>query len=258
MPSGKPSISLLLQTLGHRGDRFERCLRLQFLCDDRRLQTFGGDVQLIVDDDVVVKLFPGVDLVDGLLQSGLNLVFTVQAAVAETLLEMVERRRKDEDVERPRLEIDVFGDLPGPLIVDIEDDVLAPVEPRENLGFRSPVPLLMNEGPFDKFPACHHGLELFGGNEVITAAVDFARARLARGVRDREVEGDSDRLELLADGVDQRRLSGTRWARDDEQRPIGVEVTRHSVPARVSARPRFSILQRGSAEPRSATSSPWC
>src|SRR3954447_15601880 len=116
----------------------------------------------------------------------------------------------------------------------------------------------MNESPFDKFRSRHHPLEPFGRYEVVADAVDLADARLAGGVGDRKVERDTDRLELLADPIDEGRLPGTRRARDDEQRPIGVEVTRHSGPARGSARPRFSILQRGCAAPRSATSSPAC
>src|SRR5205807_4244960 len=100
MPSGKPSISLLLQALGHRGDRFERRLRLQLFGDDRRLQTFGGDVQVIVDDDVVIKLFAGVDLVCRLLLAKKNLVFAVQASVVKPLFEMIEGRRENENVER--------------------------------------------------------------------------------------------------------------------------------------------------------------
>src|SRR3954452_10344339 len=116
----------------------------------------------------------------------------------------------------------------------------------------------MNESTFDKFRARNHGFKHFRPYEVITDAVDLAGTRPARGVRDRKVERDPDRLELLADAIDEGRLPGTRWARDDEQRPIGVEVTRHSGPARGSARPRFSILQRGCAAPPSATLSPSC
>src|SRR4051812_38061561 len=171
---------------------------------------------------------------------------------------MIERRRENENVERPRFQFRIVSDLPGALIVDVENDVFAAFETVENLGLRSPVPLLMNECTFDKFRSRNHGFKHFRPDEVITDAVDLAGARPPRGVRDRKIEGDPDRLELFADAIDERRLPGTRWARDDEQRPIGVEVTRHSGPARGSARPRFSILQRGCAAPRSAISSPSC
>src|SRR4051812_27465019 len=171
---------------------------------------------------------------------------------------MIERRRENENVERPRFQFRIVSDLPGALIVDVENDVFAAFEAIKNLGLRSPVPLLMNECTFDKFLARHHGFEDRGRNEVIADTVDLTGAWLARGVRDRKIERDADRLELLADAIDERRLPGTRWARDDEQRPIGVEVTRHSGPARGSARPRFSILQRGCAAPPSATLSPSC
>src|SRR4051812_25833886 len=144
---------------------------------------------------------------------------------------MIERRRENENVERPRFQFRIVSDLPGALIVDVENDVFAAFEAIENLGLRSPVPLLMNEGPFDKFPVRDHRLELRSRYEVVADAVDLAGARPARGVRDRKIERDPDRLELLADAIDERRLPGTRWARDDEQRPIGVEVTRHSGPA---------------------------
>src|SRR5437764_1244678 len=135
-PSGNSSIAvLLLEALGHRVDRVERRLRLQLLRDDRRLEAFGRLAEVIVDDDVLVELFPGVDLGDRLAQP---------------------------------------------------------------------------------------------------------------------------RLELVPHGVDERRLAGARRPGDDEQRAVGVEVTRHSGPARGYARPRFSILRRGCGSPPSVTSSPWC
>src|SRR5881392_632934 len=62
MPSGKPSITFLLESLGHLGDRFERRSRLQLLGDDRGLEAFRGLAEIIVDDHVLIELFAGVDL----------------------------------------------------------------------------------------------------------------------------------------------------------------------------------------------------
>ena len=50
------------------------------------------------------------------------------------LFEMVERRRKNENVERPRFQFRIDSDLSGALIVDVENDVFAAFEAIENLG----------------------------------------------------------------------------------------------------------------------------
>src|SRR5438876_10049579 len=90
MPSGKPSIPLLLEARGHPGDGLERRFRLQLLRDDRRFQTLGGFAEIIVDDHVLVELFAGLDLVHRLLQPRLDFLLTVQAAIAQALLESFE------------------------------------------------------------------------------------------------------------------------------------------------------------------------
>src|SRR4051812_50076555 len=150
---------------------------------------------------------------------------------------MIERRRENENVERPRFQFRIVSDLPGALIVDVENDVFAAFETVENLGLRSPVPLLMNECTFDKFRSRNHGFKHFRPDEVITDAVDLARARPAGGVRDRKIERDADRLGVLAGAVCEGRLSRPPWGRDGGKRPIGGGGTRPFWPARVSARP---------------------
>ena len=162
------------------------------------------------------------------------------------------------NVQRARVELGVVRDLLRPLVIDVEDDVHAALEPAEDLRLRCPVLLLVNEGMLDKFPVRNHLVEDQTADEVVALPRGFAGARRARGVRDGEVEVDADRLELLANLVDQRRLPGARGTRDDEEGPVGVEVTRHSAPVRGSSRPRFSILQRRFGASRSATSSPSC
>ena len=49
------------------------------------------------------------------------------------LLEMLERRRKNEDVQRAHAELGVVRDLLRPLVIDVEDDVLAALKPVEHL-----------------------------------------------------------------------------------------------------------------------------
>src|SRR5438045_2634186 len=123
-PSGNPSIALfLLEALGHRCDGFQRRFRLQLASDDGGLEALRRFNQIIVDDDVVVKLFAGVDLVDRFLQSRVDLVVGIQSAIAEALFERVERRRKDENVQRSLLQFGIAVDLPRALIVDIENDI---------------------------------------------------------------------------------------------------------------------------------------
>src|ERR1043166_5908442 len=144
-PSGNPSIAmLLLEALGHRVDRLERRFRLQFLRDDRRLEALRRHAEVIVDDDVVVELFPGVDLGDRLAQPRLDLGLGVEAPIAQPLLEHVERRRKDEDIQRTLSEMRVPGDLLRPLVVDVENDVLAAFEARRDLGDRGSVLVVVN------------------------------------------------------------------------------------------------------------------
>src|ERR1043166_6847165 len=118
-PSGNPSIAmLLLEALGHRVDRLERRFRLQFLRDDRRLEAFGRLGEVIVDDDVLVKVLRGVDLGDRLAQPRLDLALRVQAAIAQPLLERVERRRKDEHIQRTLVELRAVRDLLCALVDD--------------------------------------------------------------------------------------------------------------------------------------------
>src|SRR5205814_839721 len=259
MPSGNPSIALfLLEALGHRCDGLQRRFRLQLPGDDRGLEAFGRLGQIIIDDHVVVEILAGVDLVDGLPQPGVDLVVGVQSAVAKALFQRVQRRRKDEYVQRSLLQFLVAVDLPRALIVDVEDHVLAAIEAIDDLPARGPVPVTMNVSPFEKFPSRRHGVELLGLDVVVVDAVALAVARRTRGVRDREVQGDAEGLDLVAHAIDEGRFARARRTGNDEQRAVGVEVTRHSGPARGCARPRSSILRRGSGWPRSATSSPWC
>src|ERR1700757_3297330 len=104
-PSGIDSIAMfLLEALGHLIDGVECRFRLQFLGDDSRLEAFGRLAKVIIDDDVLVELFSGVDLGDRLPQPRLDLSLGVEAAIAQPLLEHVERRRKDEDIQRTLFE----------------------------------------------------------------------------------------------------------------------------------------------------------
>src|SRR5438270_11161200 len=87
-PSGIDSIAMfLLEALRHRVDRLERRFRLQLLRDDRRLEAFGRLAEAIVDDDVLVKLFPGIDLGDRLAHPSLALGVRGPAASARPLLQ---------------------------------------------------------------------------------------------------------------------------------------------------------------------------
>ena len=67
----------------------------------------------------------------------------------------------------------------------------------------------VNVSVFEKFPAGHHRLKPFSGNEIVGFAVFLALPRRPGRVRHREVEADSEGIELLADAVDERRLPGT-------------------------------------------------
>src|SRR5205085_1244989 len=114
----------------------------------------------------------------------------------------------------------------------IENDIETGFEALDDLFARGPVPVTMNVSAFEKFPRRGHGLERVGRDVVIVDAVRFAVARRSRGVRDRKIEGDAEGLDLFADEIDEGGLARARRPGDDEQRAVGMKVTRHSGPAR--------------------------
>jgi chloramphenicol 3-O-phosphotransferase len=73
--------------------------------DDRGLQALGRGAQIVVDDDVVVEILAFVDLVDRLAQAQIDLLVGVQAALAQPHPQRVQRRREDENAQRPRLQL---------------------------------------------------------------------------------------------------------------------------------------------------------
>src|SRR5581483_4076085 len=107
-------------------------------------------------------------------------------------------------------------------------------------------------------PRLSHLLETLRGHEVVRPPFLLAESRFARRVRNGKVEVDAEPFELAPHLVDEGGFPGPGRTGDDEQRPVRVEVTRHSGPARGFARPRFSSLQQGFGCPPSATSIPWC
>src|SRR5476651_2914133 len=141
MPSGNSSIPFLLEAFGHLLDGIERRLRLKLLGDDRRLETLRGDVQVIVDDDVVVELFSGVNLVEGLGHPPVDFFSRIQAPAFEPSFELRDRRGKNKDAQRTLFKPGIVGDLPGTLVVNVEDDVLAALEPCQYLQFGGAVSL---------------------------------------------------------------------------------------------------------------------
>src|SRR5438270_1988439 len=214
-PSGNPSIALfLLEALGHRCDSLQRRFRLQLSSDDRSLEALCRFDQVIVDDDVIVEVLAGVDLIDRFFQSRVDLVIRIQSAIAKALFERIERRRKNEHVQRSLFQFGVVVDLPRTLIVDVEDDVDAAVEALDDLFARGPVPVTMNVSAFEKFPCRGHALELVGGDVVVIHAVLLAGPRGARGVGNRKVKRDAEGLDLLANTIGEGGLARARWIGD--------------------------------------------
>ena len=107
------------------------------------------------------------------------------------------------------------GNLLGSLVIDVQDYILAAVEAVDHLFLGCAVQLFVNESPFEKFPTGDHVPESLLAHEVVALPLRLAAARVPGGVRNGEVEGDSDRFELPAGLVDQSSLPRSRSAGDD-------------------------------------------
>src|SRR6266850_2436734 len=146
------------------------------------------------------------------LHTALDDVLAILPAGAHAPLQLLDRRRQDEDADRVRIEL---AHLLCPLPVNFEDQVVAALERIEDHLFRSAVAVAVHLGALEKLATAAHGEKRRVVDEVVVDAILLARAWRARGVRDGELEA----WVLPHQRVDQRRLARPRRRGDHEQKP---------------------------------------
>ena len=160
----------------------------------------------VIEEAVVLDLDPrdGEALADDLLGFA--------STATETALELTHRRRQDEDRHRVG---HLRADLPGALVVDVEDDAAAVhVRTRAlDLGERRPVTVLVNVRPLEERLALDELVELLALDEVVVLAVLFTVSRLPRRVRNAEAK----RRKFLPKLPGERRLPGAAGGGKDEE-----------------------------------------
>src|SRR5205809_881372 len=146
------------------------------------------------------------------LHAALDDVLGILPAGAHAPLQLLDRRRQDEDADRVGIEL---AHLLRALPVDFEDQVVAALQRIEDHLLRSAVAVAVHLGALEKLAAAAHGEERRVVDEMVVDAVLLARARRSRGVRDGELEARV----FPHQRVDQRRLARPRRRGDDEQKP---------------------------------------
>src|SRR5206468_483046 len=146
------------------------------------------------------------------LHAALDDVLGILPAGAHAPLQLLDRRRQDEDADRVGIEL---AHLLRTLPVDFEDQVVAALQRIEDQLLRSAVAVAVHLGALEKLAAAAHGEERRVVDEMVVDAVLLAWARRSRGVRDGELEARV----FPHQRVDQRRLARPRRRGDDEQEP---------------------------------------
>src|SRR3989442_383801 len=146
------------------------------------------------------------------LHAALDDVLGILPAGAHAPLQLLDRRRQDEDADRVGIEL---AHLLRALPVDFEDQVVAALQRIEDQLLRSAVAVAVHLGALEKLAAAAHGEECRVVDEMVVDAVLLARARRSRGVRD----GEPEARVFPHQRVDQRRLARPRRRGDDEQKP---------------------------------------
>src|SRR5688500_11599373 len=148
----------------------------------------------------------------GIRQAALDDAFRVLAAAAQPALQLLQRRRQDEDADALRIK---RAHLPRALPVDLEDEIVALLQRAVDALLRSSIPVAVHFGVLEEFAALAHGQKRRLVDEVVFAPVLLAGPRCARGVRSRQAQ---PRL-VFEQRLDERGLARARRCRDDEQAP---------------------------------------
>ena len=117
-------------------------------------------------------------------QTRLDGGFAVLGAAAQAIAQGLDRRRQNKNADRLRKHL---AHLLGALPVDFQQDVAPQRQLLAQPAQRGAVVIAIHLGVFQKILAGDHRLEGDAVNKMIVLTVHLARARLARGVRHRQL-----------------------------------------------------------------------
>ena len=173
-----------------------------------RAELRGGPFELVIDHHVL-ELVVVRHVRNRLRQSPRDGLGVVRAPLAQPLFQGRARGRQDEDAGAVRARA---AHLARALPVDLEEHVLAGRELLLNLRRAGAIEIAEHGGVLEECARGDQLLEVRRADEVIVDALGFRRARLARGVRDRDQQ-IRPRGEQAAH---QAGLAGARGGGDDE------------------------------------------
>jgi hypothetical protein len=174
------------------------------LGDEDGAQSGVSFFQVIVNDHELIPVQMR-NVFHCLAEPVLNSTLVLSIPGAEAPFQFGETRRSDEDVNSfvtPLLQLSRTLDF------DVEQQIVAGKFGRLNLAPVGAVGIPRKPGVFKESACVNIGLELFGGNEMIIDAFNFAGPRGPRGAADRE----PDSRQVFQDAADKHGLPGTGGA----------------------------------------------
>ena len=108
-------------------------------------------------------------------------------------------------------------DLLGTLDIDVQNDVDALLESRDDFAFRGPVQVVVVFGPFQELLVGDHGFESGPVHEVVVLTIDLVSAGFTGRVADRMPEGPASGSLARQYPIDQCVLSRAGWRGHQEQ-----------------------------------------
>ena len=136
----------------------------------------------------------------------------IGSAVIKAPFERFNRGRQNEDAHGAG---EALSNLTRTLPIDLEQNVMALGHFVFDPDAVRTVVVAVYECGFEKFVARLHGFEFFNGDEMVFAAVDLSRTRIAR----REGDGKLDRRLLGKKRIDERRFPAPEGAVTRKSRP---------------------------------------
>eukprot|EP00037_Helgoeca_nana_P010655 m.93979 g.93979 ORF g.93979 m.93979 type:complete len:337 (+) comp20340_c0_seq4:207-1217(+) len=150
------------------------------------------------------------ELGDRSCETTLDFVLSLSASGPESLLQLLDRRRLDENVPRLRVERRLLHTLHA-LDVNVEDADLVLPNNRRDGRLGCPVVIAVNIGGFNELAGLDHRRHRWPISEVIVDSILLSRPRIPSGVRDAETKGSGV---FLHQHRDERPLSNTRRSRN--------------------------------------------